>query len=148
MLFHVSIWHFFIVTLQSKKGNFTVQLFFILWYAISLSQRRNRSPIILRNQLFLFQRIPSGYLGAYPTFKERHWSYPATFQGQLHPLFQICTFFLFSIPMMSPWWDSSMFPVTVPYLFPLTNTVMTCSIYMTAAVGVNRYLDIIDFSPR
>ena len=41
-----------------------------------------------------------------------------------------------------------MFPVTVPYLFPLTNTVMTCSIYMTAAVGVNRYLDIIDFSPR
>ncbi len=40
------------------------------------------------------------------------------------------------------------FPYTVPYLYPTTNVMMTCSIYMTAAVGVNRYLDIIDFSPR
>ena len=40
------------------------------------------------------------------------------------------------------------FPYTVPYLYPTTNIMMTCSIYMTAAVGVNRYLDIIDFSPR
>ena len=34
------------------------------------------------------------------------------------------------------------FPYTVPYLYPLTNIFMTSSGYMTAAVAVNRYLDI------
>ena len=34
------------------------------------------------------------------------------------------------------------FPYTVPYLYPVTNIFMTCSGYMTAAVAVNRYLDI------
>ena len=34
------------------------------------------------------------------------------------------------------------FPYTVPYLYPLTNIFMTASGYMTAAVAVNRYLDI------
>ena len=35
-----------------------------------------------------------------------------------------------------------MFSYTSPYLYPLTNTFMTASGYMTAAVAVNRYLDI------
>ena len=35
-----------------------------------------------------------------------------------------------------------LFPYTSPYLYPLTNTFMTASGYMTAAVAVNRYLDI------
>ena len=34
------------------------------------------------------------------------------------------------------------FPYTVPYLYPMVNTFMTGSGYMTAAVAVNRYLDI------
>ena len=36
----------------------------------------------------------------------------------------------------------------MPYLYPATNTLMTCSIYMTAAVGVNRYLDVMDIMHR
>ena len=35
-----------------------------------------------------------------------------------------------------------LFPYTVPYLYPLTNIFMTASGYMTAAVAVNRYMDI------
>ena len=30
-----------------------------------------------------------------------------------------------------------------PYLYPITNTLMTCSSYMTVAVAINRYLDIV-----
>ena len=59
-------------------------------------------------------------------------------------LLLFCTFFLFSLPAMSAAYSDHIFPYTVPYLYPATNTFMTCSIYMTAAVGVNRYLDIID----
>lgn len=33
-------------------------------------------------------------------------------------------------------------PYAVPYLYPTTNVFVTCSVYMTAAVGVNRYLDV------
>ena len=36
----------------------------------------------------------------------------------------------------------------VPYLYPFTNTIMTSSIYMTAAVAVNRYLDVMDVVGR
>ena len=50
----------------------------------------------------------------------------------------VCTFFLFSVPALSRAYRAAVFPYTVPYLYPVTNTFMTCSVYMTAAVGVNR----------
>ena len=59
-------------------------------------------------------------------------------------LLLISTFFLFSLPTLSGNYDSSVFPYTVPYLYPTCNTFMTCSIYMTVGVAVNRYLDISD----
>ena len=59
-------------------------------------------------------------------------------------LLLISTFFLFSLPTWSGNYDSSVFPYTVPYLYPTCNTFMTCSIYMTVCVAVNRYLDISD----
>ena len=51
----------------------------------------------------------------------------------------ICTFLLFTLPALSRAYRTAVFPYTVPYLYPVTNTFMTCSGYMTAAVGVNRY---------
>ena len=59
-------------------------------------------------------------------------------------LLLISTFFLFSLPTLSGSYDSNIFPYTVPYLYPTCNTFMTCSIYMTVGVAVNRYLDISD----
>ena len=59
-------------------------------------------------------------------------------------LLLISTFFLFSLPTLSGNDDSSVFPYTVPDLYPTCNTFMTCSIYMTVGVAVNRYLDISD----
>ena len=50
----------------------------------------------------------------------------------------ICTFLLFTLPALSRAYRTAVFPYTVPYLYPVTNTFMTCSVYMTAAVGVNR----------
>jgi len=63
-------------------------------------------------------------------------------------LAQVCVFFLFSLPAISSQYDAVVFPYTVPSLYPITNTFMTCSAYMTAAVGVNRYMDIVDFPHR
>jgi len=57
-------------------------------------------------------------------------------------LLLVTTFFLFSLPTLSVTWENQLFPYTSPYLYPLTNTFMTASGYMTAAVAVNRYLDI------
>lgn len=54
-------------------------------------------------------------------------------------LFLICTFFLFSLGKWSYWYESVVFPILVPFLYPATNTFMTASIYMTVAVAVNRY---------
>jgi hypothetical protein len=59
-------------------------------------------------------------------------------------LLLISTFFLFSLPTLSGGYDAHVFPYTVPYLYPTCNTFMTCSIYMTVGVAVNRYLDISD----
>lgn len=63
-------------------------------------------------------------------------------------LLLLCSFSLFSLPNFSDFYKLKIFPFTVPYLYPATNTVMTCSIYMTAAVGINRYLDIVDCNRR
>ena len=59
-------------------------------------------------------------------------------------LLLISTFFLFSLPTLSANYETNVFPYTVPYLYPTCNTFMTCSIYMTVGVAVNRYLDISD----
>jgi len=59
-------------------------------------------------------------------------------------LLLVSTFFLFSLPTLSAGYDNNIFPYTVPYLYPTCNTFMTCSIYMTVGVAVNRYLDISD----
>ena len=56
-------------------------------------------------------------------------------------LFLICTFFLFSLPTWSTTYERYLFPMLVPVLFPMTNTFMTASIYMTVAVAVNRYME-------
>ena len=53
-------------------------------------------------------------------------------------LFLCCTFLLFSLPHWTEFYSASVFPFTAPVLFPLTNTFMTASIYMTVAVAVNR----------
>ena len=37
----------------------------------------------------------------------------------------------------------TVFVYASPYLYPITNTLMTCSSYMTVAVAINRYLDIV-----
>lgn len=37
------------------------------------------------------------------------------------------------------------FPYVVPYLLPATNTLMTCSVYATVAVAINRF---VEMSPR
>ena len=58
-------------------------------------------------------------------------------------LLLLSTYFLFTLPTLSSVYQTNIFPYTVPYLYPLTNTFMTCSIYMTVGVAVNRYLDII-----
>ena len=56
-------------------------------------------------------------------------------------VFLICTFFLFSLPTWSSAYEQALFPMLVPVLFPMTNTFMTASIYMTVAIAVNRYMD-------
>ncbi len=57
-------------------------------------------------------------------------------------LLLISVFFLFTVPMLSDTYSAEVFPYTVPYLYPLANTFMTCSGYMTVTVGVNRYLEL------
>ncbi len=63
-------------------------------------------------------------------------------------LLLVCTFLLFTLPAVSDAYAGQVFPYTIPYLYPVTNIFMTCSIYMTAAVAVNRYLDLTDFERR
>ena len=58
-------------------------------------------------------------------------------------LFLICAFFLFSLPQLSDKFGRETFTYTAPYLYPITNTFMTCSSYMTVAVAVNRCLGIV-----
>nr|XP_040571091.1 G-protein coupled receptor daf-37-like [Lepeophtheirus salmonis] len=57
-------------------------------------------------------------------------------------LLLVCAFFLFSLPTLSETYQKRIFPLTVPFLYPVTNTFMTCSVYMTVSVAVNRYLDL------
>eukprot|EP00094_Tigriopus_californicus_P006452 TCALIF_06214-PA protein Name:"Similar to FR FMRFamide receptor (Drosophila melanogaster)" AED:0.09 eAED:0.10 QI:0/0.33/0/0.5/1/1/4/0/453 len=63
-------------------------------------------------------------------------------------LLLISIYFLFSLPTQCGHYAENYFPYTVPYLYPLTNVFMTCSGYMTACVGINRYLDLIDMNPN
>ena len=53
-------------------------------------------------------------------------------------LFLVCAFFLFALPVLSVDYEHGAFNYIVPYLFPITNTLMTCSCYMTVAVSLNR----------
>ena len=62
--------------------------------------------------------------------------------------FLFCSFFLFSLKDLSQSYYDHVWLYVSPYLFPLTNTLMTCSTYMTAAVAVNRYLDVISADNR
>ena len=36
----------------------------------------------------------------------------------------------------------SVLPYVAPYLLPATNTLMTCSVYATVAVAVNRFVPV------
>ena len=36
------------------------------------------------------------------------------------------------------------FPYVAPYLLPALNTLMTCSVYATVAVAMNRYIEMTD----
>ena len=60
----------------------------------------------------------------------------------------ICIFFLFSMKELSVFYESNIYYYISPYLFPLTITFMTCSSYMTAAVAVNRFMDVISADMR
>ena len=55
-------------------------------------------------------------------------------------LFLIGAFLLFSLPQLCVSYASYNFHIIAPYLYPLTNTLLTCSSYMTVAVAVNRYI--------
>ena len=53
-------------------------------------------------------------------------------------LFLVCAFLCFSLPELSKGYCEVPYNHNLPYLFPITNTFMTCSCYMTVAVSVNR----------
>ena len=57
-------------------------------------------------------------------------------------LLLVCILFLFTMKELSTFYYMNVYLYISPYLFPLTNTFMTCSSYMTAAVAVNRYMDV------
>ncbi|CAB4061007.1 unnamed protein product [Lepeophtheirus salmonis] len=48
---------------------------------------------------------------------------------------------MFSLRNLSSWYDSKIFPYVAPYLLPATNTLMTCSVYSTVAVALNRFIE-------
>ena len=103
----------------------------------------------LRLQLLVLQRLlllhHRGSTWCSPRRANATTSTPnARASGTFDNLLLISTFFLFSLPTLSGNYDSSVFPYTVPYLYPTCNTFMTCSIYITVGVAVNRYLDISD----
>ena len=55
-------------------------------------------------------------------------------------LFLIGAFLLYSLPQLCVTFADYQFHYIAPYLYPITNTLLTCSSYMTVAVAVNRYL--------
>ena len=55
-------------------------------------------------------------------------------------LFLIGAFLLYSLPQLCTSYASYNFQLIAPYLYPLTNTFLTCSSYMTVVVAVNRYI--------
>ena len=65
------------------------------------------------------------------------------------PLIRICNnrilkgYVISNLYFPSVSFQTQQFYYIAPYLYPITNTLMTCSSYMTVAVAVNRYLDII-----
>lgn len=61
-------------------------------------------------------------------------------------LFLLCAFFLFSLPELSEDFRLYQFYYIAPYLYPMTNTLKTCSTYMVVAVPVNRCLGIVSIN--
>ena len=61
--------------------------------------------------------------------------------------FLLSALFLFSIPNLSEDFKNFHFAHIAPYLLPITNTLMTCSCYMTVAVSVNRCIGTINSTP-
>ena len=55
-------------------------------------------------------------------------------------LFLIGAFLLFSLPQLCVSYASYDFQLIAPYLYPMTNTLLTCSSYMTVVVALNRYI--------
>ena len=55
-------------------------------------------------------------------------------------LFLLGAFFLYSLPELCLSYADYNFHLIAPYLYPITNTLLTCSSYTTVAVTVNRYL--------
>ena len=55
-------------------------------------------------------------------------------------LFLVGAFLLFSLPHLCTPYAEYDFQLIAPYLYPITNTLLTCSSYMTVAVAVNRYI--------
>ena len=55
-------------------------------------------------------------------------------------LFLIGAFLLYSVPQLSTTFANYHFSFIAPYLYPITNTLLTCSSYMTVLVAVNRHL--------
>ena len=62
--------------------------------------------------------------------------------------FLMSALFLFSIPNLSEDFKNFHFAHIAPYLLPITNTLMTCSCYMTVAVSVNRCMGTISSTTR
>ena len=55
-------------------------------------------------------------------------------------LFLIGAFLLFSLPQLCASYADYTFHLISPYLYPITNTLLTCSSYMTVVVIANKYL--------
>ena len=55
-------------------------------------------------------------------------------------LFLVGAFLLFSLPQLCVPYANYNFQLIAPYLYPVTNTLLTCSSYMTIAVPLNRYI--------
>ena len=55
-------------------------------------------------------------------------------------LFLIGAFLLYSLPQLCVSYADYTFHLIAPYLYPITNTLLTCSSYMTVVVIANKYL--------
>ena len=62
--------------------------------------------------------------------------------------FLLSALFLFTIPNLSTDFNDFHFAHIAPYLLPITNTLMTCSCYMTVAVSVNRCIGTVSSRAR